>query len=27
VHRLGLPLETLASESDPQNWYAAVWVE
>ncbi|MDO8964461.1 MAG: DUF2284 domain-containing protein [Coriobacteriia bacterium] len=24
---LGLPIETLASETDPQNWYAAVWVE
>jgi predicted metal-binding protein len=27
VHGLGLPLETLASEDEPQNWYAAVWVE
>jgi predicted metal-binding protein len=23
----GLPVETLESEDDPQNWYAAVWVE
>jgi predicted metal-binding protein len=23
----GLPIETLASEDQPQNWYAAVWVE
>lgn len=27
VHRLGLPLETLASEDEPQDWYSAVWVE
>jgi predicted metal-binding protein len=27
VRRLGLPLETLASEDEPQNWYSAVWVE
>ena len=24
---MGLPIETLASEDEPQNWYAAVWVE
>jgi predicted metal-binding protein len=27
AHRFGLPIQTLASEDDPQNWYAAVWVE
>jgi len=27
AHRFGLPIETLASEDEPQNWYAAVWVE
>lgn len=27
AQRFGLPIQTLASEDDPQNWYAAVWVE
>jgi len=27
ARRFGLPIETLKSEDDPQNWYAAVWVE
>jgi predicted metal-binding protein len=27
VHKFGLPLEPLAEESDPQNWYSAVFVE
>jgi predicted metal-binding protein len=27
VRAFGLPIETLASEDEPQNWYAAVWVE
>lgn len=27
AHRFGLPIQTLSSEDDPQNWYAAVWVE
>lgn len=26
VRRFGLPLETLASEDQQQNWYAAVWI-
>jgi len=26
VRPLGLPLQTLASESEDQNWYAAVWL-
>jgi len=27
VRRLGMPIETLSTEDDPQNWYAAVFVE
>jgi len=27
VHRFNLPLETLKSEEEPQNWYAAVFIE
>lgn len=27
AHGFGLPIETLASDDEPQNWYAAVWVE
>ena len=27
ARRFGLPIDTLKSEDDPQNWYAAVWVE
>jgi predicted metal-binding protein len=27
AHAFGLPIETLASQDEPQNWYAAVWVE
>jgi predicted metal-binding protein len=27
VRRFGLPIDTLASEDEPQDWYAAVWVE
>ncbi|MCD6395776.1 MAG: DUF2284 domain-containing protein [Planctomycetes bacterium] len=27
VHAFGLPLETLASEDEGQNWYSAVFVE
>ena len=27
AHNMGLPIQTLASEDEPQNWYAAVWVE
>ena len=27
AHSMGLPIRTLASEDEPQNWYAAVWVE
>ncbi len=27
VHKFGLPLETLASEDAPQNWYSAVFIE
>mgnify|MGYP001396112288 CR=1 FL=1 len=27
VHRFGLPLEPLQSETDPQNWYSAVFIE
>jgi len=27
AHAFGLPIETLESEDEPQNWYAAVWVE
>lgn len=27
ARRFGLPIETLASEDEPQNWYAAVWIE
>jgi predicted metal-binding protein len=27
AHRFGLPIQTLASEDEPQNWYSAVWVE
>jgi predicted metal-binding protein len=27
VHRFGLPLETLKSAEDLQNWYSAVFVE
>ena len=27
AHNMGLPIQTLASKDEPQNWYAAVWVE
>ncbi len=27
VHRLGLPLKTLYSEDEEQNWYSAVFIE
>jgi predicted metal-binding protein len=27
ARRFGLPIETLADEDDPQNWYSAVFVE
>jgi predicted metal-binding protein len=27
VHRLGLPLKTLQSEDEEQNWYSAVFIE
>ncbi len=27
VRRLGLPIETLSSDEEPQNWYAAVFIE
>ncbi|MHC4594801.1 MAG: DUF2284 domain-containing protein, partial [Planctomycetota bacterium] len=27
VHRLGLPLKTLQSENEEQNWYSAVFIE
>lgn len=27
AHRFGLPLDTLAGDDEPENWYAAVWVE
>lgn len=27
VRNLGLPIQTLTSEDEPQNWYAAVFVE
>jgi predicted metal-binding protein len=27
AHHFGLPIQTLASEDEPQDWYAAVWVE
>jgi predicted metal-binding protein len=27
AHRFGLPLRTLASEDEPQDWYSAVFVE
>lgn len=27
ARRFGLPIETLRSPDDPQNWYATVWIE
>ncbi len=27
VHKFGLPLETLSDETQPQNWYSAVFIE
>lgn len=27
ARHFGLPIETLASDDAPQNWYAAVWIE
>jgi predicted metal-binding protein len=27
AHKFGLPIQTLASDDAPQDWYAAVWVQ